>query len=401
MSNSIHKPWRQRPEVLLMLLALATPLSFAMWMGIINNFTVERVGFTGAEKGLQESIREIPGFIAFGVVFLLLLIHEQRLAIISLFILGIGVAVTGYFPNVWGIYIATFVMSMGYHYNETVQQSLQLQWLEKDTAPEMLGKIVAVGAFGAAIVFASIWFLWEVMGFDYKLLFLIGGGATLAVTLICWLAFPRFEQPVKQNTHLVLRKRYWLYYALTFMGGARRQIFIVFAAFMLVDKFGLEVHKVAGLLLANQLMTMWLAPRIGRFVRRFGERSALIFEYCGLMLIFTAYAFVDHVWIAVALYMLDHIFFALAIAMKTYFQKIGDPADMAPTAGVAFSINHIAAVTIPVILGPVYVYNMMAVFLIGTAMAFVSLILAFLVPRTPKPGHETLLKVKAVPQPAE
>lgn len=401
MENPEQKSWRERPEVLLMLMALAVPLSFAMWMGAINNFIVERAGFTGAEKGLQESIREIPGFIAFGVVFLLLVIREQRLAIISLLILGLGVAATGYFPSVWGIYLTTFVMSMGFHYNETVQQSLQLQWLNKEEAPEMLGRIISAGAFGAAIVFASIWFFWEVMEFDYNSLFLIGGGATLLITLICWLAFPQFDQPVKQHTHLVLRKRYWLYYALTFMGGARRQIFIVFAAFMLVDKFGLEVHKVAGIFLANQLLTMWLAPRIGRFVRRFGERSALVFEYGGLMLIFTAYAFVDTVWVAVALYMLDHIFFALAIAIKTYFQKIGDPADMAPTAGVAFSINHIAAVTIPVILGPVYVYNMKAVFLIGTAMAFMSLILALMVPRTPRPGHETRFKPRGVPQPAE
>ncbi len=393
--------WHQRPEIMLTLMAIAVPLGLSTYMAVINNFAVERAAFTGTEKGLQESIREIPGFLSFAVVYLLFFIREQKLALIALMLLGVGTAVTGLFPNLTGILVTTFIMSVGFHYFETVNQSLQLQWIKKEIAPIVLGRILAASAVGSLAVYAGVLVLVPLLEASYIAIYLVAGGGTIAITLFCWLAFPMFSQPVVQNKGLVLRRRYWLYYTLTFMGGARRQIFFVFAAFMMVDKFGLELHKVAGVMLANQLLTMWIAPKIGKFIQDWGERRALILEYAGLMTIFTAYAFVDTVWLAIVLYILDHMFFSLAIAMKTYLQKIGDPADMAPTSGVSFTINHIAAVIIPVALGPVYVWNMAVVFLIGTAMAAASLALSLLVPDTPEPGRETILGPRAIATPAE
>ena len=119
---------------------------------------------------------------------------------------------------------------------------------------------------------------------------------------------------------------------------------------------------------------------------RFGERKALVVEYVGLIGVFVCYAFVTNATLAASLYVIDHAFFAIAIAIRTYFQKIADPADIAPTAGVAFTINHIAAVFIPVIFGFVWLVSPTAVFLAGAAMAFVSLVLATLIPNRPDDG---------------
>ncbi|MDH3474799.1 MAG: MFS transporter, partial [Rhodospirillales bacterium] len=130
--------WRH-PELLLLLMAGAVPLSFATWQALLNNFAIERAAFTGAEIGILQSLREVPGFLAFAVVFLLLLVREQRLAYLSLLLLGLGTAVTGYFPSVLGLYVTTVVMSLGYHYYETLQISLSLQWIDKKKAPETLG----------------------------------------------------------------------------------------------------------------------------------------------------------------------------------------------------------------------------------------------------------------------
>jgi len=127
---------------------------------------------------------------------------------------------------------------------------------------------------------------------------------------------------------------------------------------------------------------------------RFGERNILTIEYIGLICVFVAYAYVPTWEMAVALYIIDHAFFAMAISMKTYFQKIADPSDIAPTAGVAFTINHIAAVFIPVLFGLIWVINPAAVFLAGAAMAFVSLILARLVPLAPEEGNEFVWSVE-------
>ncbi|MDH3914369.1 MAG: MFS transporter, partial [Rhodospirillales bacterium] len=185
--------------------------------------------------------------------------------------------------------------------------------------------------------------------------------------------------------------RYWLYYLLTFMSGARRQIFIVFAGFLMVEKFGFTVGGITLLFLLNAVINVVMAPRIGRLIGRWGERKALIFEYLGLIGVFTAYAFVEHAGLAAGLYVVDHLFFALAIAIKTYFQKIADPADIAATAGVSFTINHIAAVILPAAFGFLWLISPAAVFLAGSAMAAVSLLLSLNVPWAPAPGNEVLM----------
>ena len=384
------KHW-QRPEILLLLMTFAVPLSFAAWQALLNNFAVEQAAFTGREIGILQSLREIPGFLAFGVVFMLLLFREQTLALLALLLLGIGTALTGFFPSIIGLYLTTVLMSIGFHYYETVQTSLAQQWIPKERAAETFGKLIAVGSFAAIVVFGLIWLGATLLQLDYRWLYLGFGGATMLLALLARLAFPLFPQQTVQHKHMLMRRRYWLYYALTFMSGARRQIFMVFAGFLMVEKFSYAVSDIALLFLLNAVINVVFARRIGRMIARIGERNALVLEYGGLLLIFCGYALVASGWIAASLYVLDHLFFALSISMKTYFQKIADPADIASTAGVSFTINHIAAVGIPVLFGLIWLNSHALVFYLGAAMALISLFLSTLIPRHPEPGRETCL----------
>ena len=379
--------WRS-PLMMLILLTVAMQLSHSTWHTLLNNFAVSEVGFGGREIGILGSVREIPGFLAFGAILLVLFMREQYLAYVSLLVLAVGTAMTGLFPSTYLFYLTTLIMSLGFHYFETMNQSLSLQWLPKDEAAHGLGRIVAAGSFASLAAYGLIYLMWSVLKFDYWIIYMIAGLLTAAILAIVWFKFPLFPQHVEQHKKLILRQRYWLYYALTFMGGARRQIFIVFAGFMMVEKFGYSVGAITTLFLINHLFNMFFAAKVGKLIKWMGERSALTLEYVGLIVIFTTYAFVENATLAAVLYVADHAFFAMAIAIKTYFQKIADPRDIAPTAGVAFSINHIAAVTLPVLLGYVWLNNPSAVFLIGAGMAFISLLLARLVPRHPEPGFE-------------
>jgi predicted MFS family arabinose efflux permease len=284
--------------------------------------------------------------------------------------------------------MTTLLMSTGFHYFETLKQSLSLQWLSKEEAPEMLGKLISIGALASLCTYGALWFCLEIVQLEFKWVYLIFGGVGFALVVWMAFAFPEFKTEVQQNKKLVLRKRYWLYYALTFMSGARRQIFTVFAGFLMVEKFGYSAADITLLFLINYLFNFLFAKRIGRFIGKVGERKALVFEYVGLIGVFVGYAFVDSAEWAAALYVVDHLFFALALAIKTYFQKIADPADMASTAGVAFTINHIAAVFIPVSFGLIWLVSPSAVFFIGAAMALVSLTLSLNIPKKPEEGNE-------------
>ena len=390
MSDLIHKI-RSRPEFLLLLMAGAVPLSFATWQALLNNFAIERAAFSGAEIGILQSLREVPGFLAFTVVFLLFLLREQRIALVSLILLGVGTALTGFFPSVIGLYLTTVLMSIGFHYFETIQTSLSLQWVEPEHTAEVLGRIIAVGAFTSIVAFAVIWLAFDVMSLDFVTVYILGGGITVAIAVAAWLCFPQFPIRVRQRRQLILRKRYWLYYALTFLSGARRQIFIVFAGFLMVEKFGYSVAAISVLFLVNAALNMLFAARIGRVIGQVGERTALIFEYIGLVGVFVAYAFVNNAHLAAGLYIVDHFFFALAIAIKTYFQKIADPADIASSAGVSFTINHIAAVVLPAALGVLWLSSPAAVFLVGAGLAGLSLLLSLNIPTHPAQGNEVML----------
>lgn len=391
--------WR-RPEILLLLLALAMPLSFGVWQALLNNFVIERANFTGAEIGLLQSVREIPGFLAFTVVFVLILVREQRLAFISLIATGIGVAITGYFPSTTGLLLTTLLMSVGFHYYEALKTSLALQWLPKETSAIWLGRILAAGSFASLVAYGLVWLMSDYLQLDYTWIYLVGGGITVAIVSALWLAFPTFPQPHAQHKKLILRKRYWLYYALTFMSGARRQIFVVFAGFLMVEKFGYSVAEVAQLFIANHLLNLYLAPKIGRLIVRFGERRALTLEYAGLILVFAGYALVETATAAAALYIVDHLFFSMAIAIKTYFQKIVDERDIASSAAVSFTINHIAAVVIPVMFGLLWLLSPAAVFWCGAAMAAGSLLLAQNIPALPAAGNEVRWGKVIGPEPA-
>ncbi|WP_229625099.1 MFS transporter [Vibrio parahaemolyticus] len=389
MNTSSHG-WRT-PQNFLLLISIIVPIAFSTWMALLNNFVIEKANFDGADIGLLQSVREIPGFLAFTAVFLLLFIREQRFMLVSLAMLTLGTALTGYFPTLYGLLFTTLLMSTGFHYFETLKQSLSLQWLSKDEAPEMLGKFISVGALASLFTYGAIWILLEQLKFDFKTVYLLAGGVGFVMIIVMALAFPQFKTAVPQNKKLVLRKRYWLYYALTFMSGARRQIFTVFAGFLMVEKFGYSAADITLLFLINYLFNFLFAKRIGRFIGVVGERKALTFEYVGLIFVFVGYGLVQTAEWAAALYVVDHLFFALALAIKTYFQKIADPADMASTAGVAFTINHIAAVVIPVTFGMIWLVSPSSVFYIGAGMAAVSLLLSLNIPAKPEEGNETRL----------
>jgi hypothetical protein len=388
--HSLRARLAERPEFLLILLGVASSLGFSVWQALLNNFAIEAAGFSGREIGILQSLREVPGFLAFTTVLMLLLIREQSFALLSVLMLGAGVALTGLLPSEYGLYFTTLLMSTGFHYFYTVQQSLTLQWVDKSEAPEVMGRISAASSIAALAAFSTVWLGMQYLDLGYTALYLAGGGAAMLIALGCRFLFPLFPQAVPQRKHLLMRRRYWLYYALTLMSGARRQIFIVFAGFLMVQKFGFSAANIALLMLVNHVVNAWAAPRIGRLIGRYGERPALTLEYAGLVVIFAAYAFVESAEVAVGLYIADHILFAMAIAIRSYFQKIADPADIASTAGVAFTINHIAAVIIPVSFGLVWLYSPSAVFLAGAAMAAVSLLLSRMVPRDPREGNEVM-----------
>lgn len=373
----------------LVVLTIGSTVGLQAWTTLFNNFAVEMVRLNGDGIGIIQSIREIPGFLALLAIFVIRLIPEHRLSALSILFLGIGIAATGWFPSLTGLALTTLLMSFGFHYYETTNMSLTLQYFDKHASPWVFGKLRSISAASSIIVGLFIFFMASVL--DFTRMYMIIGGLIVALALWGFSRKPTNADIVPQRKKMVFRRRYWLFYFLTFMAGARRQIFIAFSVLLLVQKFGYSVQAVTLLFVINNIINYFLSPTIGRAIIRFGERKVLTLEYASLIAVFLAYATTDSKWVAGGLYILDHIFFNFGMAINTFFQKMGDPGDVAPTMAVGFTINHIAAVFLPAIGGYFWVIDYRIPFIAGSVMALVSLaaVQQIRISTPPEPSSDT------------
>jgi hypothetical protein len=367
-----EKALKKKPIFLyLAVLTICSTVGLQAWLTLFNNFAVEIAGLHGNQVGVIQSVREIPGFLALLVVYVIMMIKEHRLSAFSILMMGFGLAITGLLPTYVGLILTTLVMSFGFHYYSTTNMSLTLQYFDENSSPWVFGKQRSYAAASSIAVGLIIYILAFFMSFAQ--IYLLLGGLIMAAAVWAIKQKPAQREVVPQHKKMILRKKYWLFYFLTFMAGARRQIFMAFAVLLMVQKFQYSVQEVTILFVVNNVINYYLSPLIGKSIIRFGERRILSLEYFSLIFIFMTYALTPSKWVVAVLFILDHIFFNFSIAIRTYFQKVGDPRDIAPSMAVGFTINHIAAVFLPAIGGFLWVVDYRIPFFGGAVMAAISL----------------------------
>lgn len=356
----------------LLLLTAGSAAALQGWNTLFNNFAVDCAGLNGLQVGAIQSVREIPGFLSLLVIYVLLVVREHRLAVFSVFLCGAGVLVTGLFPSFTGIMVTTFIMSLGFHYFETTNQSLSLQYFTHMESPVILSKMRSLTAMVNILMGILIWGLSFFMNIPW--LFAVTGGIVVLISLYTVRMKPHRRDIPPQHKKFILKRKYTIFYILNFLSGARRQIFTVFAVFLMVNRYGYTVKGITILFLVNNIVNYFLSPLIGKAINKFGERSLLTMEYLSITGVFLAYAFIDNARVASALFVIDNIFFNFAIGIRTYFQKVADPADIAPSMAVGFTINHIAAVVLPVFGGALWLIDYRIPFIAGAALSLFSLL---------------------------
>lgn len=355
----------------LLVLVICAGAGLQGWMALYTNFAKEVVGVDGFQIGVAQAVREIPGLLTFLVIYLLLFTKEHRLSAWSVVLLGLGIGATGFFTTFPGLLMTTFIMSVGFHYFETTNKSLTIQYFNKREAPIVFARLRGYGALANITVGGIVWGLSYVLPYHMNFLLL---GAFISFAGAYMLSMnPANARGMPIQNRLVLRRKYWLYYMLNFLSGARRQIFMVFAVFLLVEKYSLSVSTIAGIFVVNYLLTYLTNSYISRAINAYGERVVLSLESACLFALFLGYAFIEIAWVAIVLFILDSIFFNFAIGLNTYLQKTADPEDLSQSTAVGFTINHISAVVIPLIGGSLWLLNWKLPFIIGACLTVVSL----------------------------
>ncbi len=369
--NEIQDNAERQTFLFLFILTFVQIVAFQTWQTLFTNYSIEVIGLNSAEVGIVQSIRELPGLLAISLLLFLRYFEETTVALASVFLLGIGVMMTGLMPSFSGMLFSTLCMSIGFHYFESLTNSLTLQAFNTRVAPLVIGRIRSISALGTIMV--ALFLLYFSTRFSYTQLYLFAGLLAAIIALYTISKKPDLTHLPKQRKGLILKKKYWLFYMLTFLSGGRRQIFTIFSLYLLVDKFNYSVTMVTTLFLINNTVNWLLNPLIGRLINILGERVLLTVQFVSAIFIFLGYAYLETGLIIAILYVIDQFTFSFNIAERTFFQKLGDTEDVAPSMAMALTINHIAAVTVPVIGGFLWLVNYQYPFFLGVILAVISL----------------------------
>jgi hypothetical protein len=353
-------------------LTLVQAAAFMGWNALYTNFAVEVAHLNGQQNGVIQSIREVPGLLSIGVVALLLVFRESALASLSILICGLGVVAAGWFPTFYGQIFCVFTLSLGFHFFEAINQSLTLQYFKIVEAPLIISRLRSFTALGSlSMGLVILLFSW----LDYRVLFGLAGSLALVVGAWSFFHQPDASGLPPQRRGLILKKRYWLFYVLTGLSGARRQIFSVFAIFLLVERFHFSLSQMTFLFFFNNTINWFLNPYIGLAINRVGERTLLLWKYTGVLAICVAYVFCESPILAAGLYVLDQLSFCFTVSIRTFFQKIAAPEDIAPSMAMGVTVNHIIAVIVPFIGGVMWMMDHRLPFLMGVFFALGSLVM--------------------------
>jgi len=363
---------RKRDLLLLMVAVFCLSAALGVQMSVYYNWAFETLHISPRQLGLVESFRETPGLAMILVAGLTASVAEPVLAGVALLLFSIGLALYSRVHGIPSLICVSLVWSAGLHTWMPLSNSFALRLSEAGRHGRRLGQVGSAGSLGmlfgmglvrtlAGRVPYSFW--WIAAG-----VFALAGAVT-----VCRIS----KGQTGQKPRFVLKRKYSLYYGLTLLEGCRKQIFITFAVYVLVKEFSVPLKVTAGLMLLNNGLNFVIAPYAGRMVDRFGERKALLTSYTALIGVFMGYAFFRNVHWLYVMYCLDNLLFLTSVANSTYLKRIAEPRDVTPSLATGVTMNHMAAVVVPLVGGLLWEkIGYQPVFLGGAAVVLGSIFLA-------------------------
>ena len=346
---------------------------FGVQLTLFNNFIVERLGIEPHELGYVEALREVPGFLNALFIAVMIRLAPPLVAGVSLVVMGLGIAAYAGVTTVFALALYSVFWSIGFHCWIPLEQAMGLAYSPEGKKGRWLGQLRSVQSAAWLLTIGICILSFHLL--RYEGLFVVAGIAPILGGVA--VMFASRKQSRVRGKGFVFKRRYGLYYAIHFLQGCRRQMFLTFAIFALVKVHGMPVGTTMVLMLANQMLVAAIAPLMGRLVDRYGERPMLSASYLGLMFVFFGYAVVLHRPTLYVLYCVDNLIFVGDIALTTYLHKIAPEEDLKPTLSMGVTMNHFAAVAAPLIGGLAWHYfGYQVIFFSGSALALISLVVS-------------------------
>lgn len=376
LKDPINRDW-----ILFSAMTFCFMFGFSSYTGIFQNFFNTNMHGQPQQLGVLETFREIPGLLAAPIAAMLAFLHAPVLAGFTLLGSGIGIWATGHVNVFWQLVLVSIGWSIPMHLWFTISPAIVMNLAQGKDGGRHLGRNSGIGAFAVLSALLLSMLLRKYGHVSYQFMFTLAG-VFIASAGVLGLMLSN-KAGVATKPKLFLRKQYWLYYVLNFLEGSRRQTFGVFSTFVLIKVYHMSVENMLFLLLVNSVVTMSFAPIVGRVIDRIGEKRVLTFYYILGAIVFAAYGTVGSREVLIGLFVLDNLLMTHSMGITTYITKIAAPSELRPSLAMGVSVNHISAVTVPLIGGWLWAtYNNYSIpFWVGSALALASL---YFVQRLPK-----------------
>lgn len=362
----------------------AAGFASVLQVALNSNFVVDEMHLNGLDQGILEMFRESCGIFALGILTLLAGMAEPLIGAVVLVFFGLGLASLSWVHSYLWLIIASLVWSQGLHVWMPLPNSMGLALAEPGREGRRIGQLQAAGAAGSGLAIIGSLVLSH-FGLTIRPLYVVAGASAFLAAAAC-LYIPR--QIRSEKPKLVIRRKYGLYYLLSFLEGWRKQIFIAFAGYLLVKDYGTPLQTMLLMWLAVQAVGWFTSPAVGRLIDRVGERRVLVFYYTVMAACFVGYAFIRNKSLIYGVYLLDSAFFVFAMALTTYIGRLTPPNEKTMTLSTGVAVNHIASVAMPLVGGLAWKYlGYQWTFLIGSAAAVIAVVVAMRIPD--RVGHVT------------
>ena len=317
--------------------------------GVSTNFFVNVLGLSGRQVLWMTGVREIPGLSLMLIAALISRLPLSYRTALSLVVMGVGFALYATAQSYAALLVVVVLASLGFHNWLPLSSSLGLALTRKEHSGRVLGMISSTGAL-ASILGMGVAALLAV-ALPLRTFYVLGG---LAIGLggLLVLRIPK-EVGERQaaEPRLLLKRRYWLYYVLTFFEGSRTQVFAAFGTLILVQNYGLDARQISLLLAVSGIVNFLLSPRLGHLLDTVGERITLSISYVALALCFVGYATVHHVLFLCLMLIGINLLVTLTMGLSTYVNRMAPPEELTPTLSAGVSVNHMTSVSMSLLAG--------------------------------------------------
>ena len=347
----------ERDFLLFILVGVFIGLAQSVDGSTLSNYLKERFHMLILQRSALEFPRELPGFLVFIVIGFLYALGDIRIAVVANLLAAFGMMLLGIIPqNYTLVVIVIFIYSMGSHVYMPLSNSIGMSFANDGKLGRKLGQVSAANTVGSAI----LWLLFRFFKISFTVSFTIGAVALVGASVLLLMMNPK--RTVKLNNRFIFRKEYGLYYWLSVLYGARKQIFITFGPWVLVDVFKQKVTTMTILFFSIAVLSIFFKPFIGYLIDKVGEKLILGGEAAFLFFVCLGYAFATKLFeyntaviVVCICYILDQTLNAVAMARATYLKKIiVAEEDLSPTLSVGISIDHIVSMLLPVLAGYIW-----------------------------------------------